>query len=55
MNKKIIVLMLILCTFCLIGTVSASDADDIIGQADEIAIAQSADIDIATQNMADLL
>ena len=50
MDKKIILLMLILCTFCLIGTVSASDADDVIGQADEIAIAQSADIDIATQS-----
>lgn len=48
MDKKIIVLMLILCAFCMIGTASASNPDDVVGVDDVAAVAQSTEIDIAT-------
>ena len=53
MDKKIIVLMLIVCTFCLIGTVSASNPDDVVGLNDGAVIAQSADVDVIAQSESD--
>lgn len=45
--------MLIVCTFCLIGTVSASNPDDIVGIDDGAEIVQSAEIDMVAQSESD--
>lgn len=50
MNKKIILVMLILCAFCLISTSSASNPDDVVGLDDGVEIAQAAEIDTVAQS-----
>ena len=55
MDKKILLLMLMVCTFCLIATASAANPDDVIAADDAAVIAQSADIDIAAQSESDAM
>ena len=53
MNKKMIALMLIICTFFLIGAANASNPDDVIAADDVAEIAESAEIDILAQSETD--
>ena len=50
MNKKIILVVLILCTLCLISTASAENPDDVVGLDDGVEISQAAEVDTVVQS-----
>ena len=50
MDKKIMLVVLILLTFCLVSTVSASNPDDIVAADESVEIEQSAEIDSISQS-----